>query len=188
MALNLPIAGGMLAALLATGSVGTLSANAGELSGNTISEPARRLAQDTSESGAWGVETLKDISQLEVKLSKISACGRGRDSETWNSIIESFLQRQGLPIVEGNEDSPNPRLIILIDCMFEEGAYILSIQFSLSQPVNLNGQNIQADTYGLPGIFGIVPTSQYVSTEQEVISNLLNKFIKDWNASRNESS
>jgi hypothetical protein len=132
----------------------------------------------------WQPETLRDISQLQIKVSK--SCPFGASEGQLRSGIENYLSQNGIPINASRSNSDTqPSLIFLINCQDkDELGFAFTIIPQVIQSVNLNGRTIRAVTYDVPGYFGTSDSWSYSGTESEFIVELLDDFIADWHSVR----
>lgn len=125
------------------------------------------------------VETLRGISQMHVRVAKECRWG-GREDQLQAAVMQ-YLNRHNIPVVSNPRGQPaaTPRLAIGIECTDDGRA--ISIWGRVVQSVQLNGRTIEAETYDPLGGYGSLGhRSEYTSAEQELLTGMLNRFIRDW--------
>ncbi|WP_194023796.1 hypothetical protein [Nodosilinea sp. LEGE 07298] len=133
---------------------------------------------------SWQPETLLSISQLHVRVAKI--CRFGASAERLQAGIENYLRRSGLPVTSNpTNQRVAPYLDLSIDCGSTTRDTTLRIGLNVIQNVQFNGQTILAETYSGPAVHGFTLTSaEYARREPQIITDLLDTFISDWNSVR----
>lgn len=132
---------------------------------------------------SWQPETLRSISQLHIRVAK--DCRFGASAERLQAGVENYLRRSGLPVSSNSTNQRvAPYLNLLINCGSTTLDTTLSISLDVIQNVQLNGQTIQAETYSGPGVHGYTTAAEYTRREPQIITDLLDTFISDWNAVR----
>ncbi|MGP1383501.1 MAG: hypothetical protein ACTS2F_08060 [Thainema sp.] len=133
---------------------------------------------------SWQPDTLRSISQLHVRMSKV--CRFGASAERLREGIEGYLLRNGLPINSNPTNQPvTPYVLIQIGCGSDMQDTSLDMSLHVIQSVQLNNQTIRAETYtGGLGFRGCTNATEYTQREPELITEMLNFFISDWNSVR----
>ncbi|TVP65882.1 MAG: hypothetical protein EA342_13320 [Leptolyngbya sp. LCM1.Bin17] len=130
-------------------------------------------------SGDREAETLRGISRLHVRVVK--DCRLGNREDQLQTTITDYLNRNNIPVVSNPRGQPaaTPRFVISIQCT--DNGEAITVMGSVMQNVQLNGRTIEADTYGdgLGGFGALVPGS-YPRAERELLTRLLNTFVRDW--------
>ncbi len=131
---------------------------------------------------SWQPETLREISQLQVRVAK-KYCPVGINAENLKSGIETHLSRNGIPITKTNKVDNIPYIFISIGCKTRDPlAFLISLE--VIQYVELNGRKIKASTYSIPETYGTGNISGYSNSEQQFIVTMLKEFISDWKSVR----
>ena len=124
-------------------------------------------------------ENLRGISQLHVRVVK--NCRLGNREDQLQMAVTEYLNRNSIPVVSNPRGQPTatPRFVIGIQCTDNGEAIIVT--GSVMQNVQLNGRTIEADTYGDGlGGYGSLARGAYPQAERELLTGLLDKFIRDW--------
>jgi hypothetical protein len=132
----------------------------------------------------WQPETLRDISQLQVRVVKV--CRLGISAERLKTAIESYLSQRGIPIMSTPSGAvTTPRISIIIDCENRTQSLTTKVSIGVIQNVQLNGRTIEAETYGGLGYFGYVATAaEYSRLEERHLTATLDRFVSDWRSVR----
>jgi hypothetical protein len=124
-------------------------------------------------------ETLRGISQLHVRVMKLCRLG-GREDQLQTAVI-AYLNRHNIPVVSNPRGQPaaTPRFHIAIECTDDGQA--ISVRGSVFHNVQLNGRTIEADIYSRGGGYGsLAHRGEYPRAERELLTGLLDTFVRDW--------
>ncbi|WP_414550763.1 hypothetical protein [Anabaena sp. CCY 0017] len=126
----------------------------------------------------WQPESLKEISQLQLRVSK-KECPIGISQQNLQSGIATHLIKNGIPINKTNKAERNPYIKISINCKTRD-PFAFSIMLQVIQEVAVNGKNIEGIIYS-HGTYGTSGIPEYSRGEQRLIVTwVLNPFISDW--------
>lgn len=128
-------------------------------------------------------EPLRGISQMPVRVMKL--CHLGSHEEQLQAAVVQYLNRHNIPAVSNPRGQPvaTPRYVISIECTDDGGA--ISVRGSVFHNVQLNGRTIEANIYGSGGGYGSLGYGMsYSQAERELLTGLLDTFIRDWRSTR----
>jgi hypothetical protein len=134
-------------------------------------------------SGDRQAEPLRGISQMHVRVMKLCRLG-GREDQL-QAAVTAYLNRHNIPVVSNPRGQPAaaPRLSIAVECTDDGGA--ISVRGSVFHNVQLNGRTIEADIWSRGGGYGSLGYGvSYASAERELLTGLLDRFIRDWRSTR----
>lgn len=130
-------------------------------------------------SGGWQADALRGLPQMHVRVMKL--CRLGSREDQLQTAVMQYLNRHNIPAVANPTGQPaaTPRLHIAIECTDDGGA--ISVRGSVFHNVQLNGRTIEADIYSRGGGYGSLgPGLSYAQAERELLTGLLDTFIRDW--------
>ncbi|MBF2086060.1 hypothetical protein [Thermoleptolyngbya sp. C42_A2020_037] len=128
-------------------------------------------------------EPLRGISQMPVRVMKL--CHLGSREEQLQAAVVQYLNRHNIPAVSNPRGQPvaTPRYVISIECTDDGGA--ISVRGSVFHNVQLNGRTIEAGIYSSGGGYGSLGYGMsYSQAERELLTGLLDTFIRDWRSTR----
>ncbi|MGB7315661.1 MAG: hypothetical protein WA939_22235, partial [Nodosilinea sp.] len=135
-------------------------------------------SEDAIASSDRQAEPLRGLSQMHVRMMK--RCRLGEREDQLQTAVMQYLNRHNIPVVSNPQRQPaaTPRLHIAIECTDDGGA--ISVRGSVFHTVQLNGRTIEADVYSRGGGFGTLGRGEYPQAERNLLTGLLDTFIRDW--------
>lgn len=130
-------------------------------------------------SNGWQPDTLRDISQMPVRVAK--DCRWGSREDQLQTAVIAYLNRHNIPVVSNPRGQPTatPRFLISVQCT--DDGLAISVRGGVIQSVQLNGRTIEAEIYDALGGYGSLGhRSEYASAERELLTGVLDRFIRDW--------
>lgn len=128
-------------------------------------------------------DALRGFSQMPVRVMKL--CHLGSREEQLQAAVVQYLNRHDVPAVSNPRGQPvaTPRYVIAIECTDDGGA--ISVRGRVFHNVQLNGRTIEADIYSRGGGYGSLGYRvSYSQAERELLTGLLDTFIRDWRSTR----
>ncbi|MFQ3617124.1 MAG: hypothetical protein SNJ50_10505 [Cyanobacteriota bacterium] len=128
-------------------------------------------------------EALRGLSQMPVRVMKL--CRLGSREDQLQTAVMQYLNRHNIPAVSNPRGQPvaTPQYVIAIECTDDGGA--ISVRGSVYHTVQLNGRTIEADIYSRGGGYGSLGYGvSYAQAERELLTGLLDTFIRDWRSTR----
>lgn len=130
----------------------------------------------------WQPESLKEISQLQLRVSK-KGCPIGISQQNLQTGIATHLIKNGIPINQTNQADKSPYIKIKINCNTRD-PFAFNITLQVIQEVVVNGKNLEGIIY-IHGTYGPGGIPEYSRGEQRLIVTwVLNPFISDWKSVR----
>jgi hypothetical protein len=134
----------------------------------------------------WQSETLSGLSQLQVQVGKDCPAGAGASEADLKVGVETYLSRRGVaidPTPAGQQLRPNAYLSITCTSSIE-GDFAYAMSMRVYQPIEFNGQVFEAATYSAGESVGYTNVFRYTNEEGDLVIQLLDVLITDWNETR----